>query len=734
MAVKINWEDKQNIKTNPLPEKNKSTAATWNETKNAVNANADELDALSQEVDVNIVEIQDIKDELVNTVKTIVPGANVAVNSIDPENPIVSASISTSAGILSRLFFTAQETILSAGTFYDTLRNDKGLIGSVQQVVVSNDNTIEYFLQDLISIPALSDDEVPIGTYSGFFSVEANSVAGDAARFGCEIYLADENGNVIDSGVVGNPIGSYGVRVIGLLSSGNVEIPANFETQINVTGVLTSPAPYLAGQRFRYRTFAEKIGTQGGPITFSIYYGFDHNTYIDVPTINTTDNTVNVSKNPGVTTTDALNSLYDKTTPETVIGEWEFLANWDEGGPIPAGKIQNLDGETAGANFGMFFNPIDKNAVDHTTLLNQIKEVPFTLNWFENGVLVHTIINTVTEFYDSIDTEWWLFWLDPPNTGDAFDFGTYPADGVTVKLSIPTNYITEAPSNQYGYVRQNGAWSKGLIPQIQTEGGDNIIREVTNDWLGSGSAVANGIINFDANEWAENLFSSFAFSQNQSGGTSELPFIQTLEGTNITFVDSLDTGNFLIVDKAVLVENPAGTWIVSRFDTENFSFSKGAPALGINVFIGSPIENITKIISSNGTVEISQTDSFNIDLKAVNTLQFSAALSDETTPLAVGRVFSKRVKIPFNLLDYSFDVDVAPTGGPITLDVLKNGVSIWSVKPTIAASGFLSSGGVLLTTPTLYLESDKLEIYVDTVGLTIEGAGLKSDAIGTLIQ
>ena len=105
------------------------------------------------------------------------------------------------------------------------------------------------------------------------------------------------------------------------------------------------------------------------------------------------------------------------------------------------------------------------------------------------------------------------------------------------------------------------------------------------------------------------------------------------------------------------------------------------------------------------------------------TLQLSGAYSDEgVTDLVESTtvpVWSKRVGYPFSLTEWKFDIMIAPTGSAITLDVHKNGTTIFSTKPTIAAAAFVSSGGILTASPTTFALTDLIEVFTDVVGSTI---------------
>lgn len=67
-------------------------------------------------------------------------------------------------------------------------------------------------------------------------------------------------------------------------------------------------------------------------------------------------------------------------------------------------------------------------------------------------------------------------------------------------------------------------------------------------------------------------------------------------------------------------------------------------------------------------------------------------------------------------------IETAPTGAALIFDVLKNGVSVFSTKPEIAASNTaLTTSGGLSTTSVV--AGDVISFVVDQVGSTVRGAG-----------
>jgi hypothetical protein len=68
---------------------------------------------------------------------------------------------------------------------------------------------------------------------------------------------------------------------------------------------------------------------------------------------------------------------------------------------------------------------------------------------------------------------------------------------------------------------------------------------------------------------------------------------------------------------------------------------------------------------------------------------------------------------------------VAPTTSAVTLDIAKNGTTIFSTLPTIAAGATTGSNGVLTTTPTVIAKGDKLEFKVSINDTGATSAGIK---------
>lgn len=228
----------------------------------------------------------------VNKVDSVTAGSNTEVNNSDPLNPIVSAFPTTTAGILSRTYFTGDQETLGAGTFYKSNRDGKGTVSTVTQTVNVNDNQKAFFAQDLISEPYPIDTTIYAGAYSGILNGFVSSNGGEQ-RFTVEIYKTDLDGNPVASGIVGAPVGDLGETVVAIAQSGLIDLQSGNESQFAITAQLDSDLSLLSTNRIRYHVSAEKVGTTGGSIDITTSYGNTHIAHIDVPIQSLTSTTIN---------------------------------------------------------------------------------------------------------------------------------------------------------------------------------------------------------------------------------------------------------------------------------------------------------------------------------------------------------------------------------------------------------------------------------------------------------
>jgi hypothetical protein len=269
--------------------------------KNGSNIYAQDYDDASNFVYYNVIAdavgggvsvTQAISDLDTATVKSVTAGSNVEVNNSNPQTPIVSAFPTTTAGLLSRTYFTGDTETLAAGTFYKSNRDGKGTVATATQTVNVNDNQKAFFAQDLISEPYPIDTTIYAGAYSGILNGFVSSNGGEQ-RFTVEIYKTDIDGNPIASGIVGAPTGDLGVTVIAIAQSGLIDLQSGNESQFAITAQLDSDLSLLSTNRVRYHVSAEKVGTTGGAIDISTNYGNTHVAHLDVPIQSLTSTTIN---------------------------------------------------------------------------------------------------------------------------------------------------------------------------------------------------------------------------------------------------------------------------------------------------------------------------------------------------------------------------------------------------------------------------------------------------------
>ena len=218
----------------------------------------------------------------------------------------------------------------------------------------------------------------------------------------------------------------------------------------------------------------------------------------------------------------------------------------------------------------------------------------------------------------------------------------------------------------------------------------------------------------------------------------QMPYDFTLTGVRAT-VTTAPTGSTLDVDI-----NQNGGSILSTIITidsgEKTSETAATPpvisiaSLSDGDVITIDLDQIGSTIAGSGLKVYLIGYATNALVFSGQTLQLDAAYSDEgITDLVADTltpVWSYYATKAFSLTDWKFNVITAPVGASITLDVHVNGSTIFSTKPTIASGANISSGAVLST--TVVALDDLIEVFVDTVGSTTAGNGLKGSAIGVL--
>ncbi len=261
--------------------------------------------------------------------------------------------VATTAGVTTRVWFTADVTVVSATNYYTSNATSKGTLASAVQSVVNDDNQKKYFTQDIIGTSFAANTLFPAGIYAGNLSASTTPNSAQQ-RYTVELYKCDTNGAPIASGITGAPVGSLGVTVVTILDSGLLTLADGSVTNVQVSGNLASPLSMAVGERIRYHVSAEKVGTAASNITQSVYYGTSYNSYLDVPVPLNTTAVQNLSSVTGATTTDALNNLdantIHKTLDETKTGNLNVVGIVGINTVTPVGNMTVFTGTQENVN------------------------------------------------------------------------------------------------------------------------------------------------------------------------------------------------------------------------------------------------------------------------------------------------------------------------------------------------------------------------------------------------
>lgn len=192
------------------------------------------------------------------------------------------SSPSTTAGVLDTFFLTGDQVTTSLGTFYETSNINKGSVALVTQVVSNNDNQKQFYSTDILSIVVSGiPRKLKAGKYDGNLTCQVSGNGADQ-RWGCEVYLADADGNPEDSGITNAPIGDLGKEVLANLDSAIIDLVANNPSDVLISGFLTEDFEIPVNKRLRLHYYGEKVGVSGGVFDYSIFQGQNANSFINV--------------------------------------------------------------------------------------------------------------------------------------------------------------------------------------------------------------------------------------------------------------------------------------------------------------------------------------------------------------------------------------------------------------------------------------------------------------------
>jgi hypothetical protein len=228
----------------------------------------------------------------------------------------ISSTITT-AGILARVFYTADPEVLAGGSFIKTALGSRGTINELQQQITVDDDEKDFFAQDVISAQQPVPQTVELGQYVADLIVQTSSNSGDQ-RFTIEVYAADADGNVIDSGLASQPVGDLGVKTVGILDSGVIDLQSGNPTSVPLFAFIAEPYTFATGTRARYHISGEKVGVQGGSTTLSLFTGANYNSYIDLPVSSVKSTPTTVSRTAAFSRGGAISTFQDPYLGKTV--------------------------------------------------------------------------------------------------------------------------------------------------------------------------------------------------------------------------------------------------------------------------------------------------------------------------------------------------------------------------------------------------------------------------------
>jgi hypothetical protein len=141
---------------------------------------------------------------------------------------------------------------------------------------------------------------------------------------------------------------------------------------------------------------------------------------------------------------------------------------------------------------------------------------------------------------------------------------------------------------------------------------------------------------------------------------------------------------------------------------------------------------------NTGTNDDKYATSLSLASSKYNTEFIPYALGSQDSGTTSGTKITDYFAYAFSMTSVKCTLRTAATGGTLfTIDIKKNGTSIFSTKITFDASEVTIATAltpyVLVNTPTTFAVNDKLEIIIDSVGSSVAGIGPIIYLIGSKI-
>ena len=200
---------------------------------------------------------------------------------------------------------------------------------------------------------------------------------------------------------------------------------------------------------------------------------------------------------------------------------------------------------------------------------------------------------------------------------------------------------------------------------------------------------------------------------------------------------------------AIAVDNGfVGTeeeWLASLIGQDGYT-----PQKGTDYFDGEDGDDgrgISSIVRTSGNGAAGTTDTYTVTFTDTSTTTFTVvngangtttetigyALSDQTSDITTGVKITDRMPYAFTLTSILGSLAVAATGGTFTVNIKKNGVSIFTTKLTFDSGESTTATAAVpyVLSTTTFAANDIIELSVDTIGSVTAGKGLIIKLIGT---
>ena len=289
----------------------------------------------------------------------------------------------------------------------------------------------------------------------------------------------------------------------------------------------------------------------------------------------------------------------------------------------------------------------------------------------------------------------------------------------------PWNGSLEVPTKNavYDKIETLGGGGDMVLATVQTSTGKKTFQaDATNAGINIGGVTADPSSPSDGDVWYR----------------SDLVKYFT-RGSGVTDSIVMSQNNATLTNKGISLANNTITGTKAQFDTAcsdgNFMYIGDAPTS--HTHTESDITDLQSYITASSTDTLTNKtfDANGTGNSLLNLpVEIGVAISDETTDLTTGTAkVTLRMPYAMTLTEVRANVNTAPTGATITVDINESGTTVLSTKLTIDATEKTSETAA--TAPVIsdsaLADDAEITIDIDQIGSTIAGKGLKIWLIGT---